>query len=346
MLRCLQLAQKGQGSVSPNPMVGAVLVYNNKIIGEGWHQQYGQAHAEVNCIRSVLKAHQEHISKSTLYVSLEPCSHYGKTPPCCNLIIEHKIPKVVIACQDPFEKVAGSGIELLRNNNIEVIVGVLEKNAQWLNKRFFHFHQYKMPYIILKWAESKDGFIASKHQSKLMLSNYFSQRKVHQMRSQEDAIMVGFQTALADNPQLNVRLSPFTKQPIRVVLDYHNTLPQHLQLFDNQQQTLIFNFFVNKKENNNEWIAIPQQDKEWHILSELYRRNITSLIIEGGTKTLQPFIDKGLWNEIVIIKTSKTLQSGIQAPSLPVLDFYKNYNLDNDALLQFCNPNFNNTQTK
>ncbi len=338
MLRCLQLAQKGQGSVSPNPMVGAVLVYNNTIIGEGWHQKYGHEHAEVNCIKSVTKENQHLISKSTLYVSLEPCSHFGKTPPCCNLIIESKIRKVVIACKDPFDKVAGKGIAILQQNNIEVVYGVLENVAQILNKRFFAFHRYKRPYVILKWAESNDGFIASEKQNNLMLSNAYSQRMVHRMRSAEDAIMVGYNTALKDNPQLNVRLAPYTHQPTRVVLDFENNLPPHLHLFDNQLKTLVFNFFIDKIEKNTEWIAIHRENKESAILTELYKRNILSLIIEGGTKTLQPFIEKGLWNEAIIIKTNKNIVEGLKAPSLSNAKFDEQYHLDYDEVLQFIYP--------
>ncbi|KAA5534858.1 bifunctional diaminohydroxyphosphoribosylaminopyrimidine deaminase/5-amino-6-(5-phosphoribosylamino)uracil reductase RibD [Taibaiella lutea] len=314
MQRCLELAIKGSGNVSPNPMVGAVLVYNDRIIGEGWHRQYGQAHAEVNCIASVKEGDKQFIGKSTIYVSLEPCVHYGKTPPCADLIIQHNIPKVVIGCTDTFNAVSGKGIAKLKEAGIEVVMDVLEHESRWLNRRFFCRQEKERPYVILKWAESDNGYIAPLHGNRVMLSNEFSQKWVHKMRSEEDAILIGHNTALLDNPVLNNRFGE-GKNPVRVVLDFNASLPQTLHLFDTSQQTIVFNFVKNEKGEN---LAFIKLDKEQELAARVLKhlQHINSVIIEGGSKTLQLFLDANLWDEAFIISTSTIINDGTAAPKM------------------------------
>ncbi|MBI3882924.1 MAG: bifunctional diaminohydroxyphosphoribosylaminopyrimidine deaminase/5-amino-6-(5-phosphoribosylamino)uracil reductase RibD [Sphingobacteriales bacterium] len=240
MQRCLELAKLGAGSVAPNPMVGAVLVYEDRIIGEGYHQQYGQAHAEVNCINSVKKEDKELISKSTIYVSLEPCAHYGKTPPCVNLIIEKQIPHVVVACRDSYKEVNGKGIEILKATGVNVVLGILEKEAIELNKRFFTFHREQRPYIILKWAQSGNAKIGNADFSRVLISNEQTNKHVHKWRSEEAAILVGTNTALYDNPSLTTRLWQ-GNNPVRLVIDTDLKLPTSLQLFNGEVKTIVFN---------------------------------------------------------------------------------------------------------
>ena len=359
MQRCLELAKKGAGFVAPNPIVGAVLVFENRIIGEGWHQKYGAAHAEVNCINDALlrlnaESGRKHdiIKKSTLYVSLEPCAHFGKTPPCADLIIEHKIPKVVIGCRDPFEEVNGKGMERLKAAGVEVISGVLENECKALNKRFFTFHEKKRPYVILKWAQTADGKIASLNLSeggtsdsdninssidksdyklkdfknpplegreveRLLISNEYSNRLVHQWRSEEASILVGTNTALLDDPELTTRLWE-GNSPIRLVLDMNLRLPLHLKLFDKKVKTIVFN---SVKQEENENLIYYKIEKEKNVVSEilnaLYQLNIQSVIVEGGTKLLQIFIDAGMWDEARIICNEElVIGKGLSAPLL------------------------------
>jgi diaminohydroxyphosphoribosylaminopyrimidine deaminase/5-amino-6-(5-phosphoribosylamino)uracil reductase len=314
MQRCIDLALKGAGHVSPNPMVGAVLVYNNRIIGEGWHKQYGQGHAEVNCIASVSDQDRALISKSTLYVSLEPCAHHGKTPPCADLIVRHNIPEVIIGCTDSYKEVSGKGIEKLKAAGVTVILGVLEKECRWLNRRFFTRQELNRPYIILKWAQSDDAFIAPGEGRRFMLSNTFSQKMVQKMRSEEDAILVGYNTALLDNPKLNNRYG-LGKQPIRIAIDPELKLPQELQLFDQSQHTIIFNYLQSEEKENISWVQLTR-DRSFvqQIMEQL--KNINSIIIEGGSKTLQAFIDEDLWDKAIVFKTTHLLQRGTKAPQL------------------------------
>ncbi|MGG9960565.1 bifunctional diaminohydroxyphosphoribosylaminopyrimidine deaminase/5-amino-6-(5-phosphoribosylamino)uracil reductase RibD [Ferruginibacter sp. SUN106] len=315
--RCLQLARLGAGLVAPNPMVGAVLVYENKIIGEGYHQQYGQAHAEVNCINSVAAEEQVYIEKSTLFVSLEPCAHFGKTPPCADLIIKNKIRNVVIGCRDSYTEVDGKGIAKLKAAGINVTVGVLQREALDLNKRFFTFHQQQRPYIILKWAQTKDEQIAGKDGLPLHISNEFTNRLVHQWRSEEAAIMVGTNTALKDDPALTTRLYP-GKNPLRIVIDMELKLPASLQLFDNTVKTIVFNA---EKQSESEMLSFYQLNKNEQIIPQilkvLYSLKIQSVIIEGGTRLLQSFIDDNFWDEARIITNAEmTIGEGILAPLL------------------------------
>src|SRR4051812_3591439 len=240
MHRCLELARLGAGNVAPNPMVGAVFVHEGRIIGEGYHQEYGKAHAEVNCVNSVSNEDKKFVSSSILYVSLEPCSHYGKTPPCTNLIIKEKIPRVVVGCRDPFKEVAGKGIEKLQDAGVEVTVGILEKECKELNKRFLTFHTQHRPYIILKWAQTANGKIGNRDSERLFITNEFANHLVHKWRSEEMAILVGTNTAFIDNPELTNRLWN-GKSPIRLIVDTHLRLPSSLKIFNEQQPTIVFN---------------------------------------------------------------------------------------------------------
>ncbi|GAC1302340.1 MAG: bifunctional diaminohydroxyphosphoribosylaminopyrimidine deaminase/5-amino-6-(5-phosphoribosylamino)uracil reductase RibD [Mucilaginibacter sp.] len=318
MRRCLQLAQLGLGSVSPNPMVGAVIVYDGKIIGEGYHQKYGQAHAEVNAVNQVIgdfDNYEELLKQSTIYVSLEPCAHYGKTPPCADLIIRHQIPKVVIGCRDPFDQVNGKGIEKLQAAGVEVISGVLEKECQWLNRRFFTRVQKHRPYVILKWAQTADGFFAPADHTQLWITGPESKKLVHQWRGEEDAVLVGKHTAIIDNPQLNVRYG-HGKSPVRVVLDKRLGLNKNLHLFDQSIETLVFNEVKFENDGNVKYIALEDFDRyvPQYILYQLYLRDIQSVMIEGGAFTLNSFIEAGLWDEARIFTGKTDLVTGIRAP--------------------------------
>ena len=314
MQRCIDLARKAMGSASPNPMVGSVIVYNNKIIGEGYHEKYGSHHAEVNAINSVKD--KSLLFKSTLYVNLEPCAHFGKTPPCSDLIIQNKIPEVVIGCIDTFSEVSGKGVERMRSVGIVVKVGVLENESRELNKRFFTFHEEKRPYIILKWAESKDGFIAPRNQTKpFWMTSSDSKKLVHKWRAEEDAILVGRITAEKDNPSLTVR-EVEGSNPIRIVIDKDLKLSADFNLFNNDAKTIIFNQIKSEKNNSNNYIKINFNNLTKNILQELHKQNIQSVIIEGGTKTLLSFIVKKLWDEARIFTTNKTLTEGVKPPAI------------------------------
>ena len=313
MHRCIELAKLGAGHVAPNPMVGAVLVHDGHIIGEGYHQQYGHAHAEVNCINSVPLNSQCLIPNSTLYVSLEPCSHYGKTPPCSDLIIEHQIKKVVIGCYDSFAAVNGSGIEKLTAAGVHVTVDVLKEECLELNKRFFTFHQKKRPYIILKWAQTKDKKIAASSNERLLITNEFTNKLVHQWRSEEAALIVGTNTALLDNPSLTNRLW-HGKNPTRIVVDKELKLPSSLHLFDQQEPTIVFNTIKHEAANNIQYYKLDELNMK-QILQACYQLNLQSILVEGGSKLLQSFIDEDLWDEARIITNELlTIQKGLDAP--------------------------------
>lgn len=303
MQRCLELAELGKPFVSPNPMVGAVLVYADRIIGEGYHQKYGEAHAEVNAINSVHEEDRHLITASTLYVSLEPCSHHGKTPPCSDLIVRSKIPRVVVGCVDSYSEVAGRGIERLKTNGIEVSTGILEKEARSLNRRFFTFHEKKRPYILLKWAQSADGYMdkirVDDHPQINWITSPATQQLTHQWRAEEDAILVGHQTILNDNPSLTTR-SVAGKNPIRIVLTGDaSMLPENSNIKDDSATTYFFNSRLTTLQE---------------ILQELYNKEVQSVIIEGGKKTLQSFIDQDLWDEARIITGKIEFNEGIKAP--------------------------------
>ena len=314
MQRCIDLAQKGKGRVAPNPVVGSVIVYNGKVIGEGYHERFGSHHAEVNAINNVKD--KSLLSKCTLYVSLEPCSHFGKTPPCSDLIIKHKIPEVVIGCIDTYSEVSGTGIEKMRNAGIDVEIGIMGKRSRELNKRFFTFHEKKRPYIILKWAESKDGFIAPKDQKEpFWMTSKESKKLVHKWRSEEDAILIGRITAEKDNPSLTVREIK-GDNPIRIVIDKDLKLSENLNLFNSESKTIIFNKIKSYNTSYSNYIKINFNNLINNILEELYKQNIQSIIIEGGTKTLQSFINDNLWDEARIFTANKKLVDGVKVPTI------------------------------
>ena len=330
------------GTTYPNPLVGSVIVYNNQIIGEGWHKKAGEAHAEVNAIAAVKDASLH--SKSTIYVSLEPCSHFGKTPPCCNLIIEKGIPNVVIGTIDPNNKVAGKGIEKLKAAGINVTVGVLEKECNELNKRFFTFHNNKRPYIILKWAESGDGFIApitKEKKTPVWLTNEFSRQLVHKWRSEEQAILVGTQTVLDDNPKLDVR-DWEGKNPIRIILDKSLKIPNDFNVYDGKSKTI----FITEQENltpiDNRIFenAIFDNLLPNKITEILHKYNVQSVIIEGGRQTIQTFIDANLWDEARVFKSEIILTEGTKAPKISIKSSEKEVVLE-DELLTYFNYDYN-----
>ena len=324
--RCIQLAKNGLPTAMPNPSVGAVIVFENKIIGEGYTSAYGGNHAEVNAISSV--KNKELLAKSTIYVSLEPCSHFGKTPPCCDLIIKNKIPNVVIGTVDSNSKVSGQGIEKLIEAGANVIVGILEAECRESNKRFFTFHEKKRPYIILKWAESEDGFIApsSKNEQKpVWITNIYSRQLVHKWRSEEAAILVGTQTVIDDNPKLDVR--DWTgKNPTRIVLDKNNRIPKESYIFDIRQKTLVIS---DKEINYSENVALQ-------IATFLFNNNLQSVIIEGGRQTLQTFIEANLWDEARIFRGKEMFSSGTKAPVITRKIVAKS-KIDHDELLIYLN---------
>lgn len=313
MLRAMELAELGKGRVSPNPMVGCVIVHNGHIIGEGYHQVYGGPHAEPNAIDSV-KNHAQ-IPESTVYVTLEPCAHWGKTPPCANLLVEKKVKKVVIGTLDSNPLVRGKGVQILKDAGIEVISGILEKNVRAQNKRFFTFMERKRPYVILKWAQTKDGFIARENYDSKWISNAYSRQLVHRWRSEEDAIIVGTLTAKYDNPQLNVR-DWEGKNPVRIVVDRNLTLDRDLHLFDQSQLTLCYNQLKEEKSENLEHVKLPLGFNIREILNDLYQRKIQSLIVEGGAQLLNKFIQENLWDEARVFFGQVQFGKGIPAPKI------------------------------
>ena len=339
MFRCLELARHGAGFVSPNPMVGAVLVYQNRIIGEGWHQMYGGPHAEVNCIRSVSQADEHLIPNSTLYVSLEPCAHFGKTPPCSHLIIEKKIHRVVVACSDPFEAVNGKGIQLLEQAGIEVMTGVLEKEAMDLNNRFFCFHQQNRPYIILKWAQSSDGFIAGISEDRLLITHEQTNRLVHRWRSEEAAILIGTETAIKDNPSLTNRYW-LGKSPLRLVVDRQLRLPENLVMFRDGNPVIIFNEQKNDQQGELRFVKInTDQSFIDQLFVYCYQNGVQSILVEGGAKLLQSFIDADQWDEARII-TNTTLQvgSGLPAPMIKSTPMVHSFTSITDQINMYIHP--------
>lgn len=320
MQRCLDLALLGIGSVSPNPMVGAVIVHEGVVIGEGYHQQYGQAHAEVNAVNQVLERFEnaaELLKNSTIYVSLEPCAHYGKTPPCADLIIKHHIPKAVVGCRDPFEQVNGKGIEKLKEAGVEVITSVLDEECKWLNRRFFTRVKKQRPYIILKWAQTNDRFFAPEDKTQYWITGEESSRLVHKWRSEEDAILIGKNTAVIDNPKLNTRYWP-GKSPKRIVIDRRLELANDLNIYDKSVETLIFNEIKTDIDGNIKYIALEDFERfvPQYILFQLYLQDIQSVIIEGGARTLNSFIEAGLWDEARIFTGQVVLEHGIKAPGI------------------------------
>jgi diaminohydroxyphosphoribosylaminopyrimidine deaminase/5-amino-6-(5-phosphoribosylamino)uracil reductase len=333
MDRCLKLAELGAGYTSPNPLVGAVLVHEHRIIGEGYHQQYGGPHAEVNCIGSVKDDERSLIPFSTLYVSLEPCVHYGKTPPCTDLILREKIPRVVIGCRDPFSEVDGKGLEKLLAHGVAVDYPVLHERSKEMNRRFITFHTQKRPYIILKWAQSANYKIAGKSGERILISNDYSNRLVHKWRSEESGILIGTNTALLDNPELTVRLWD-GKNPVRIVVDLRLRLPDSLKLFDGNGQTIVLNDLTDLSAGKLLFKKINQgKSGISSILSALYSLNILSVIVEGGAKLLQSFINEGIWDEIRTITNNELIiPDGIPAPDIQNLKNLKSEHYGSDTV--------------
>ncbi|MCZ4320216.1 bifunctional diaminohydroxyphosphoribosylaminopyrimidine deaminase/5-amino-6-(5-phosphoribosylamino)uracil reductase RibD [Aequorivita viscosa] len=339
--RCIQLAKNGLGTTYPNPLVGSVIVHKNEIIGEGWHYKAGQPHAEVNAISSV--SNPKVLKKATIYVSLEPCSHFGKTPPCANLIIETGIKKVVLGSLDPNPQVAGRGIKRLMEAGCQVIVGVLENECNQLNKRFFTFYQKKRPYIFLKWAQTVDGFIAPKSETRnetkpVWITNEFSRQLVHKMRAEEQAILVGTNTVLQDNPSLTVR--DWTgENPTRIVIDKELKIAQDFSVFDASSKTIVFTEKEGKTSENITFEKIDfSEEIPKQICEALFRSNIQSIIIEGGAKTLKTFIDANLWDEAFVFYGNNTFIEGVKAPVFKG-EMISEKNIKDDTFRNFKNPN-------
>ena len=335
--RCLEISKQGIGTTIPNPSVGAVLVVDDKIIGEGFTSPYGGNHAEVNAISSV--KNDEDLKKATMYVTLEPCSHYGKTPPCADLIVKSGIKKVVIGCLDVNEIVAGRGIERLQNEGCEVVVGVLEKECKAHHKRFFTFHSKKRPYIILKWAQTQDGFIAPKNrvkQAPVWITQKVSRQLVHKWRGEEHSILVGTTTILDDNPSLDVR-SWRGENPLRIVIDKDLKIPKDLKVYDDSVKTILINQKVTTSNENLFFEKINFSKPIAHqICQVLFKHKVQSLIVEGGTKTIQTFIDENLWDEARVFSGLVKFNEGTKAPKLDV-PFLNEENLMGDSLKTYIN---------
>lgn len=326
MQRCLDLAVKGLGQVASNPMVGCVIVCDDKIISEGYHQFYGGLHAEPNALKDI---DSDTLKKSILYVNLEPCSHYGKTPPCADLIISKGIKKVVIGNLDSNPLVAGKGVQKLKNAGIEVEYGILNEECRELNKRFFTFHEKKRPYIFFKWAQTQDGFISKTPLPIDKKDNWItgdeSKQLVHQWRANEQAILIGYSTALNDNPSLTVRLVK-GKNPLRIVLDKNLELPLTLSVFNDEAPTLIVNAIKTEQQHNSTFLKLNFENLLPELMSYLFSQNITSLIVEGGTKTINQFIENNLWDEAFVFKNPQlNFESGIKAPEINLTQASQQY---------------------
>ncbi|WP_420582704.1 bifunctional diaminohydroxyphosphoribosylaminopyrimidine deaminase/5-amino-6-(5-phosphoribosylamino)uracil reductase RibD [Reichenbachiella sp.] len=333
MQRALELAEQGLGVVSPNPMVGCVIVHEGKIIGEGWHEKYGEAHAEVNAINSV--KNKKLLREATAYVTLEPCAHFGKTPPCADLLIKHQMKRVVICNQDSFPLVNGGGIAKLKEAGIDVEVGVLSEEGRNLNKRFFTRVEEQKPYVILKWAQTADGFIARENYDSKWISGEHSRKLVHKWRAEEDAIWVGTNTAKHDNPKLNVR-DWKGDDPIRLVIDKNLTLSRDLHLFDQEIPTICYNLKKEGKEENLEWVKVKEENLLEDIFLDMRQRGIQSVFVEGGAHLLQSIIDQGLWDEARVFSSETQFEAGISAPSLKC-DPEESKQIENDQLEIYYN---------
>jgi len=333
MQRALELAALGRGRVSPNPMVGCVIVYEGQIIGEGWHQQYGQAHAEVNAVNAVKDPSL--LSESTVYVTLEPCAHYGQTPPCADMLVRHQVKKVVIGAVDSNPLVGGKGIEKLKKAGIEVISGILEGRCRDQNVRFFTSIEEKRPYIILKWAQTADGFVARSNYDSKWISNTQSRQLVHQWRAEEDAILVGTNTAKYDDPRLNVRGVEGT-DPVRVVIDRQLKLDRALTLFDQSQPTIVYNLRQDEEHTNLDFVQLEEAYFLERLLADLHQRKIQSVIIEGGAGILNAFIQSGLWDEARVFTSKTEFGEGIEAPSIQG-DVKERLDIEGDELVIMSN---------
>ena len=317
MRRCLDNAQQAQNRVAPNPMVGACLVHDGRIIAEGIHEAYGQPHAEVHAIRQVTDA--EILSRSTLYVTLEPCSHHGKTPPCADLVIKSGIRSVVVATGDPNPRVAGQGIQRLREHGISVVENILAEEARFLNRRFFTAHMRQRPYIILKWAQTSDGFTARRDFSSRWISGEHSRQLVHEWRAEEQAILIGGHTAVVDNPQLTVRHTR-GRNPLRLVIDSKGSLPAALSLWNAEAPTICYTIAERRAYGCEEVVPLKKELPFLpQILNHLHERKVQSVLVEGGTKIHQQFINQNLWDEARIFTAPATFGEGIPAPVLPAV---------------------------
>lgn len=315
MRRALDLATRGRGAVSPNPMVGCVIVHNEKIIGEGWHRQYGEGHAEVNAVASV--ADKTLLSQSTCYVTLEPCSHHGKTPPCADLLVSHQVKRVVVAVKDSNPLVGGKGIARMKAAGVQVDYGVLEAEARELNARFFTAIEKSRPYILLKWAQTADGFVARKNFDSKWISGKTSRQLVHQWRADEDAIMVGTNTAHYDNPKLNVR-GVSGKDPLRIVIDRDLRLDRGLRLFDGSQATVCYNLEKSDSLLNLDYVGLGKENFLEELLADLQSRKVQSVLVEGGAGLLNALIEKGFWDEARVFQSETRFGEGVSAPILPI----------------------------
>jgi diaminohydroxyphosphoribosylaminopyrimidine deaminase/5-amino-6-(5-phosphoribosylamino)uracil reductase len=330
--RCVELANKALGKTYPNPLVGSVIIHNDKIIGEGYHHKAGENHAEINAIDSVQD--KSLIPESTIYVSLEPCAHYGKTPPCALKIKELGFKKVVIGAMDSHDKVNGKGKKIIQEAGIEVVSGILEKECIELNKRFFTFHEKKRPYIILKWAQSGDGFM-DKNFTPVSISNSLVNQFVHQLRADEHAILVGTQTALNDNPALTVR-NVEGQNPVRILIDFELKVPQDFNIYNQEARTIVINSVKDEEKENIRFIKINKENFLNELMNALYKEQIQSVIIEGGRFTLQQFIDEKLWDKAIVIKNENLkLEKGTKSPFFEALPHKKEKLRDN--LILFYN---------
>lgn len=330
--RAFDLALLGLGSVSPNPLVGCVIVYNDKVIGEGWHKKYGEAHAEVNAINSV--ADKSLLPQSTVYVSLEPCAHFGKTPPCSDLLVRYGVKRVVISNIDTNPLVGGKGIKKLEDSGIEVTTGVMEREGLEINKRFFTGLKKKRPYIILKWAETADGFVARKNYDSKWISNETSRKLVHKWRAEEDAIMVGTNTAHHDDPQLNVR-DWSGRNPVRVVIDRSLRLSKSLKLFDGTQTTLCYNLLSDQESEGLRYVKLLANNFFEALFLNLFEQGLRSVIVEGGAQLLNLLIEKGMWDEARVFVSQIKFEEGIDAPRITGL--VAEELIDTDKLLIYKN---------
>jgi diaminohydroxyphosphoribosylaminopyrimidine deaminase/5-amino-6-(5-phosphoribosylamino)uracil reductase len=333
MFRCLQLAAMGIGRVAPNPMVGAVLAHGDRVIGEGHHRVYGGPHAEVECLESVRPADRHLIPASRMYVSLEPCAHHGKTPPCADRIIREGIKEVHVACRDPFPDVDGKGIERMRAAGVKVEVGSMASEARELNRRFLTFHLARRPYIVLKWAESADGMIAGPGKVRTTISGPLANRIVHRWRSEEQAILIGSQTAAIDDPRLTARI-PGGHDPLRIVIDRLLSLPAHLHIFTDGGQTVVVNIYRNDAEGSVRYLRIPHEgDPLAHTLSGLYGLGVQSVLVEGGRFTLDAFLKEGLWDECRRIRSLHLqIPDGYPAPQAPMDSLVESQVWDTDRI--------------
>lgn len=342
MQRAIEIARFGEGFVAPNPMVGCVIEHEGKIIAEGWHQKFGEAHAEINALLSVKD--KALLPSSTLYVTLEPCSHFGKTPPCANAIVASGIKKVVIATLDPNPKVSGKGIEILKQHGITVETGVMEKEARWMNRRFLCFFEHSRPYIILKWAESEDRFMdpkrAQNELGSIAISGLASRQDAHRLRHLSQAILVGKQTVLTDNPSLTTRLWP-GKNPIRVVLDAHLQIPEDAAVFAPGSDVIVFNRIREGWKANIRYVQFEGEQIPLNtLMQKLHELNIQSVLVEGGRDTLNQFIQAGLWDEAIVYRAPVLLKQGLTAPDLVAMPDAEIRNLGEDRRLRFLNPQF------